>query len=290
MDWRRSRQSDNVVQAGGGRGPRMAGGGLGLGGIAIVVALGLAMGRSPAEILGFLVNLNGGSQSEVGDPSRPPGPEQAEQVEFVRAILGSTEDTWNEVFQAAGKQYPAPKLVLFGGAVQSACGRASSSVGPFYCPADSQVYLDLDFFRQMETQFRASGDLARAYVIAHEVGHHLQNVLGTIGKIDQARQRGATLEGADGLSVRQELQADCYAGVWANRTEARLRWLEPGDVESALAAATAIGDDALQRQSQGQVVPDSFTHGTSAQRVRWFKTGLASGTMSSCDTFGDKPL
>lgn len=291
MDWRRSRQSDNVVQAGrGGGGPRLAGGGLGLGGIAIVVALGLAMGRSPAEILGFLVNMNGGTESQVGEPSRPPSPEQAEQVEFVRAILGSTEDTWAEVFRAAGKQYPAPKLVLFGGAVQSACGRASSSVGPFYCPGDAQVYLDLDFFEQMESQFHASGDLARAYVIAHEVGHHLQNVLGTMEKVDRARQRGVSLEGADGLSVRQELQADCYAGVWANRTESRLHWLEPGDVEGALAAATAIGDDALQRQSRGQVVPDSFTHGTSQQRVRWFKTGLASGTVASCDTFGDKPL
>lgn len=289
MDWRRSRQSDNVEMAGG-TGRRGGGAGLGLGGIALVVVVGLALGRSPVEILGFLVNLSGGGGYETSGETRPASPAQGEQVEFVRAILGSSEDTWTEVFRANGKSYPAPKLVLFGGAVQSACGFASAAVGPFYCSSDSRVYLDLDFFREMEERFHASGDLARAYVIAHEVGHHLQNVLGTMDDVDRERRRGAALEGASGLSVRLELQADCYAGVWANRTEERLHWLEPGDVEAALAAATAIGDDALQRQAHGQVVPDSFTHGTSQQRVRWFRAGLSGGSLSACDTFSARSL
>jgi uncharacterized protein len=281
MDWRRSRQSDNVVTSGVGR----LGGGVGLGGAAIVVLIGLALGRSPLEILGQLVNMNSDQQYQSGEDTRPTTPEQGEQVEFVRSILGSTEDTWGEIFSAAGRSYPAPRLVLFGGAVESECGRASAAVGPFYCPEDRQVYLDLDFFRLMETRFHAAGDLARAYVIAHEVGHHVQNVLGGMAEMDRARQRGAGMEGAGGLSVRLELQADCFAGVWANRSEERLHWLEPGDVESALAAATAIGDDALQRQAQGYVVPDSFTHGTSGQRVRWFKSGLKNGDIADCDTF-----
>ncbi len=285
MDWRRSRQSDNVEHAGG-IGQRVGrGGGLGLGGIAVVVGIGLLLGRSPAEILGFLVDINGGGQ-QWSDDSAPTTPsDQNEQVQFVRAILGSTEDTWEEVFTAAGNSYPPPKLILFGGAVQSACGRASASVGPFYCPGDARVYLDLDFFREMDARFHAAGDLARAYVIAHEIGHHVQNLLGVMEKVDRARQRGAAMEGADGLSVRQELQADCYAGVWARRAEQRLHWLEAGDVEGALAAATAIGDDTLQHMGGGHVVPDSFTHGTSEQRVRWFKAGLLGGEVSSCDTF-----
>lgn len=280
MDWRRSRQSDNVVR-GGGVG-RM--GGVGLGGAAVVVLVGLALGRSPVEILGFLLNMNEG-QVQSGQQTRPTSPEEGEQVEFVRAILGSTEDTWGEVFDAAGKTYPAPRLVLFAGAVESACGRASASVGPFYCPGDAQVYLDLEFFRLMDEHFHAAGDLARAYVIAHEVGHHLQNVMGVMEQVDGARRRGAAMEGDTGLSVRQELQADCFAGVWAKRSEQRLRWLEEGDIEGALAAATAIGDDALQRKAGGAVVPDSFTHGSSQQRVRWFKTGLSGGELTSCDTF-----
>jgi len=283
MDWRRSRQSENVEQVGSGRRMR-AGGGLGLGGVALVVLIGLALGRSPVEILGLLVNTGGNQWQSDGTQETVP-PEMTEEVEFVRSILGSTEDSWGEIFESAGKQYPAPRLILFQGAVESACGRASSSVGPFYCPGDRQVYLDLDFFRDMEERFHAAGDLARAYVIAHEVGHHVQNVTGVMNQVDSARARGSAMEGADGLSVRQELQADCYAGVWANRAEQRLRWLEPGDVENALAAATAIGDDALQRQAQGYAVPDSFTHGSSEQRVRWFKVGLADGDIRKCDTF-----
>lgn len=261
-----------------------AGGGLGLGGVALILGIGLLLGRSPIEILALLVNTEGQQWQSDGAPQEAT-PQQAEQVEFVRAILGSTEDAWGEIFEASGQRYAVPRMVVFQGAVDSACGRASSAVGPFYCPADRQVYLDLDFFREMETKFRAAGDLARAYVIAHEVGHHVQNLTGTMQKVERARAMGQSTEGADGLSVRQELQADCYAGVWAKRSEDRLKWLEPGDIESALGAATAIGDDALQRQAQGYAVPDSFTHGTSAQRVRWFKTGMAGGSVRDCDTF-----
>jgi predicted metalloprotease len=180
-----------------------------------------------------------------------------------------------------------PKLHLFTGAVQTACGGASAAVGPFYCPRDQKVYLDVTFFRQLQDELHSSGDFARAYVIAHEVGHHVQQLTGVFDKVDAARRRGAAMEGATGLSVRQELQADCYAGIWANHSQQQLNWLQPGDIEEALNVASNIGDDALQRQSQGQVRPDSFTHGTSAQRVHWFKTGFDSGDMQQCDTFGD---
>jgi len=292
MDWRRSRRSDNVVQdsgGGGGRGMRIGGGrGLGLGGIAVVVVVSLMLGKNPLELLALLGGSAGPADTTQGQQTTPV--QNTEQTEFVRAILGSTEDTWGPVFQASGQQYPAPTLVLFNGGVNSACGSASSAMGPFYCPGDRQVYLDLDFFQEMETRFNAAGDLARAYVIAHEVGHHIQNVTGVMGRVAEQRERGAQMEGADGLSVRQELQADCYAGVWANQAQAKLQWLQAGDVESALAAATAIGDDALQRQSRGTVVPDAFTHGSSAQRVRWFKIGMESGSVRSCDTFGASRL
>jgi len=206
-------------------------------------------------------------------------------VKFVRSILGSTEDVWGSTFQASGKQYEQPKLVLFHGAVQSACGRASESMGPFYCPNDHRVYLDLDFFHEMDTRFHAQGDFARAYVIAHEVGHHVQNSLGIMQRVG-----GRPSEGATGTSVRLELQADCFAGVWGNRSQAQLSWLQAGDVDAALNAASSVGDDALQKQSRGYAVPDSFTHGTSAQRSRWFKTGFASGDINSCDTFGAATL
>lgn len=289
MDWRRSRRSENVQQVGGGGRRVGRGGGLSLGGIALVVVIGLALGRSPLEIVGLLIDSSSGPYQGQSAPP-PSSPEQAEQVEFVKAILGSTEDTWGAIFREGGGQYPAPRLILFQGAVGSACGSADSSVGPFYCPADSRVYLDLTFFRQMEVSFRAAGDLARAYVIAHEVGHHVQNVLGVMDKVRNAERRGSAREGADGLSVRQELQADCYAGLWAKDSDGRLQWLEPGDVESALAAATAIGDDALQRQSRGVVVPDSFTHGTSEQRVRWFKVGMSGKSLDDCDTFNASQL
>jgi len=224
-------------------------------------------------------------QQSTPAPTRATSDSADPQVKFVRSILGSTEDVWGSTFQAGGKQYEQPKLVLFNGAVQSACGRASESMGPFYCPNDHRVYLDLDFFHDMDTRFHAQGDFARAYVIAHEVGHHVQNLLGIMQRVG-----GRPSEGATGTSVRLELQADCFAGVWGNRSQAQLNWLQAGDVDAALNAASSVGDDALQKQSRGYAVPDSFTHGTSAQRSRWFKTGFASGDINSCDTFGASAL
>lgn len=286
MRWDRSRRSDNVEQSSGGGGMRRfgGGGGLGLGGIILVIVVGLLFGKNPAELLQLLGDMAGGGGTSSSAPETTPVQKNA-QTDFVSAVLGSTEDTWGPMFQAAGQQYPAPHLVLFNGGVRSACGAASSAMGPFYCPGDRQVYLDLDFFREMETKFQAAGDFARAYVIAHEVGHHIQNVTGVMQQVRQLAERGQPMEGATGLSVRQELQADCYAGIWANHAQQRLNWLEDGDIESALNAATQIGDDALQKRSQGYVVPDSFTHGSSAQRVRWFRSGFQSGKMESCDTF-----
>ena len=213
-----------------------------------------------------------------------------ELARFSSVALKTTEDVWSAIFRETGKQYAFPKLVLYTGATPTACGYGQAAMGPFYCPADRRVYLDLEFFREMEQRFSAAGDFAQAYVIAHEVGHHVQNLMGISAKINAARQRGARMEGANGLSVRQELQADCFAGVWANRAQQRLNWLEPGDIEEALNAANAIGDDRLQRQGRGMVVPDSFTHGSSAQRMRWFKTGFESGSPASCDTFKAQTL
>jgi predicted metalloprotease len=284
MRWKRARRSDNVVDARGrGGGMRIGGGKLSLGGIAAIVVIGLLMGKDPLQILGQI----GGElvQQQLPGDSQSPAGVGDEHSEFVRAVLGDTEDTWRALFQDAGEQYEEPKLVLFSASVRSACGLASAAVGPFYCPADRQVYLDLQFFAELEQRFAAAGDFAQAYVIAHEVGHHVQTLLGVSAKVNAARQRGAVMEGANGLLVRQELQADCLAGVWAHHAQRRLDWLEPGDLDEALNAANAIGDDRLQRHTQGQVVPDSFTHGTSAQRVRWFRTGFDSGDPSSCDTF-----
>ncbi|SHM73099.1 KPN_02809 family neutral zinc metallopeptidase [Phytopseudomonas punonensis] len=288
MRWKRARRSDNVVDArGGGGGMRFGGGrGLSLGGIAIVVVVGLLMGQDPLQILGQLAGQSGGYTTTQTD--RPAAND--EQSEFVRAVLGDTEDTWRTIFQANSRQYQDPKLVLFDGGVNSACGFANSAVGPFYCPGDKQVYLDLSFFRDLEQRYGAAGDFAQAYVIAHEVGHHVQTLLGVSAKIDAARQRGEILEGANGLLVRQELQADCLAGIWAHHAQQRLDWLEPGDLEEALNAANAIGDDRLQQQARGHVVPDSFTHGTSAQRVHWFTTGFEGGKVSACDTFSSARL
>ncbi|MGE7139092.1 KPN_02809 family neutral zinc metallopeptidase [Luteibacter sp. NPDC031894] len=285
MLWQKGRRSDNVEDAGAGRGggPSFGGRGLGLGGIVILAILGLVFFKDPTALLGQ------GDPGAAQAPQTQQAPHQAAandpQVDFVRAILGETEDTWGEIFAANGQQYEQPKLVLFRNGVRTACGSASSAVGPFYCPGDHKVYLDLGFFQEMQARFRESGDFARAYVIAHEVGHHVQNLVGVFDKVSDARRRGASLEGASGLSVRQELQADCFAGVWANHSQQRQHWLQEGDIESAINAATAIGDDALQEQSQGRVVPDSFTHGTSAQRVRWFRTGLDSGDVGKCNTF-----
>jgi len=297
MLWQKGRASENVVEddgsgGGGGGGPSFGGGrGLGLGGIVIVVIIGLLFGKNPGEILQLLGNMSGddGGQVAQQEPRTAPAGND-EQTLFVKKVLGSTEDVWGQMFQASNQQYPAPRLVLFHGAVQSACGAASAAMGPFYCPGDRQVYLDLDFFQEMQQRFHAAGDFARAYVIAHEVGHHVQNLFGIMRQVDDAARRGTPMQGADGLSVRQELQADCFAGVWANRAQQQLNWLETGDIEAALNAANQIGDDTLQKQARGYVVPDSFTHGSSAERVRWFKAGFTSGNVKSCDTFSATQL
>ena len=280
MRWKKARRSDNLVDA---RGRGVGGKGLSLGVVVLVVVIGLLSGQDPMQILGEL----GGQlqQEQASAPAPEQGAQADEQVEFVRAILGDTEDTWNQLFAEAGGKYREPTLVVFSGGVRSACGFASSAVGPFYCPGDQRVYIDLQFFREMEQRFAAAGDFAQAYVIAHEVGHHVQTLLGVSAKVNAARQSGQRMEGDGGLLVRQELQADCLAGIWAHHAQKRHAWLEPGDLEEALNAAAAIGDDRLQQQGRGQVVPDAFTHGTSAQRVRWFRTGFDQGRLERCDTF-----
>jgi len=286
MRWNKARRSDNVVDARG-RSGGIGGGRLSLAGVAIVVVIGLMSGQDPMQILGQLAGQSGSAPTQRSDaPANGDDP----QVAFVQAILGDTEDTWGALFQQAGEQYRDPTLVLFRGGVNSACGFASSAVGPFYCPGDQQVYLDLQFFDEMASRFSVAGDFAQAYVIAHEVGHHVQTLTGISKQMDAARQRGSQMEGNNGLLVRQELQADCFAGVWAHHAQQRLDWLEAGDLEEALNAANAIGDDHLQQQSQGRVVPDAFTHGTSAQRVRWFRTGFDSGEPARCDTFQAQQL
>ena len=290
MLWDRSRRSDNVVEdtGGGGRGFGIGGMHLGAGGILLVVVVSLLFGKNPLEILGLLANGGGGPTSSE-ETQRAPSANDP-QVDFVRAITGSTEDTWAQIFQSQRAQYVPPHVVLFHGGVQSACGSASAAMGPFYCNGDQQVYLDLDFFHEMDTRFHATGDFARAYVIAHEVGHHVQNLLGVFDAVGEQRQRGARMEGATGLSVRMELQADCFAGVWANNAQSRLKWLAPGDIEAAMNAASSVGDDRLQQQARGRVQPESFTHGSSQQRVRWFKAGFESGDVQRCDTFKAQSL
>jgi predicted metalloprotease len=293
MDWEKGRESDNVVEDGGGGGG-FGGGGmqfggfhLGAGGLILVVVVSLLLGKNPLEVLSFL--SGGGSPAVQQMPDQradQQSTETDEQHRFVRTILGSTEDVWDQYFQGGNRRYVQPKLDLFNGRVSTACGAASEAMGPFYCPGDQRVYLDLRFFREMETRFHAAGDFARAYVIAHEVGHHVQNLLGVMRQVDTERRRGAPMEGANGLSVRLELQADCFAGVWGNRSQAQLDWINQSDVKAALNAASSVGDDTLQRQARGAVVPDSFTHGSAAQRQRWFQTGFGSGDVKSCDTFG----
>ncbi len=278
-----SRRSDNVEDdRGGGGGIR--GIHLGLGGTLAVIVIGYFMGVSPSTLLSL---LSGGEPRAVTPTAPAPAdraPGNDPQVDFVRAILGETEDVWGAYFRNMGRAYIRPKLVLFSGQVGSACGFASSAAGPFYCPGDQKVYIDLSFYRQLATEFGAPGDFARAYVIAHEVGHHVQNLLGVTGKADQAEQRAGRI-GANRVSVDMELQADCFAGVWAAQANNARKILEPGDLEQGLTAASSVGDDTLQKREQGTVVPDSFTHGTSAQRVRWFRRGFDSGKIDNCDTF-----
>ena len=282
MRWSEGRRSDNVVDARG-RGVPIVGGGIGVAVLALVVYL---LGGDPTVI------LNSGGQGqpappEAGAPANAgaPGAAQDQMSQFVSVILADTEDTWQAIFkQKFGRDYEDPKLVLFTGAVQSACGIAQSAMGPFYCPNDHNVYIDLAFYREMKERFGAPGDFAQAYVIAHEVGHHVQNLLGTSDKVQAAQQR-SDKAGANALSVRLELQADCYAGVWGNHAQRARNILEPGDVDEALNAASAIGDDKLQKASRGYVVPESFTHGSSAQRQQWFRRGFESGNLEACDTF-----
>lgn len=304
MRWRGNRKSSNVedrrnTQISGAAGLGRGGGGLlrllpmvfrmlGFKGTAILIvgvgAYGLFTGNL-GNMLGG-VGLSQDSSSSVSSAPISETAEERELVEFVSVILADTEDTWTALFQQRGITYQEPSLVLFRDAVKSACGMAQSAVGPFYCPADQQVYIDLSFFEQLENQLNAPGDFAQAYVIAHEVGHHIQTLLGISKQVHSARSKLSEVEG-NKLSVKQELQADCFAGVWAYHANNSRQLLEAGDIEEGLTAASAIGDDTLQKQAQGHVTPDSFTHGSSEQRVKWFQTGFTTGDIESCDTFKD---
>ena len=283
MLWKGQRQSDNVEDRRGMSGGGMAIGG-GLGGI-VVLVIALLLGADPRQLL---------EQSRGVDPStgtttsRPTNPQEDELKQFSATVLASTEDVWADLFRQQGRTYSKPTLVLFTDAVRSACGEAGAAVGPFYCPGDQKLYLDLSFFNDLQTRFRAPGDFAQAYVIAHEVGHHVQNLLGTMDKVDAIRGRMSEAE-ANQLSVRLELQADFLAGVWAHYAQQK-GILEAGDIEEALGAASAVGDDRLQREGQGYVMPDSFTHGTSEQRIRWFRKGLETGDLREGDTFSARSL
>jgi hypothetical protein len=286
MRWEGGRKSTNVedrrgmpVRRGG-----MVGGGIGT--LVIILLVSWFLGVDPTMLL---QNVPVDATQAPAETAPPPVPGQDPQADFATTILGYTEDTWGAIFRASGATYEPPTLVLFTGATQSACGLGQAAMGPFYCPADRKVYIDLGFFRDLAERFQAPGDFAQAYVIAHEVGHHVQNLLGTSEQVQQMRRAVSETEG-NALSVRLELQADCYAGVWANQTERAAAILEGGDIEEGLAAATAIGDDRLQQQGRGYVTPDSFTHGSSEQRVRWFRRGLEDGSMQSCDTFSASRL
>ncbi|ACM27156.1 zinc metallopeptidase [Agrobacterium sp. SHOUNA12C] len=308
MDWKGRRQSDNIEDERGssptGGGPlggggfRFPGGGLGGGGLSfrtiiVLVVIFLVLRAMGVDVIGLLQQsgaLTGGSTSGSGyqqsdNSGGTAAPANDEMKQFVATVLADTEDTWTGIFKSMGQTYTDPKLVLFSGRFPSACGTASAATGPFYCPSDQKVYLDMAFFQQMKDQFGASGDFAQAYVIAHEVGHHVQDQLGILPKFNQARQTMNEVD-ANKMSVRIELQADCFAGIWGKFTQQK-GILQQGDLEEALNAAQQIGDDTLQKRSQGYVVPDSFNHGTSAQRMKWFKQGFDSGKLSDCDTLNN---
>ncbi len=305
MRWDDFRRSDNVEDdrgsggfggGGGGIGIPVGGGGLGIGTVVVLGLIGWALGIDPSILIGGaeLVNSGRHSQQPYEQPSGPAGTPKDQMGDFVAAVLGNTEDTWTEIFKNGGQQYSVPRLRLYSGALQGGCGLAQAAMGPFYCPTDRRIYLDTSFFRDMRDRFRGcSGkacEFAEAYVIAHEVGHHVQNLLGILPKAQNAQRVSGSKAEANRIQVRVELQADCLAGVWANHSNQRWKSLEPGDVEAALQTAAAIGDDRLQKQTQGYVVPDAFTHGSSAQRQRWFTTGLKDGKVSSCDTFSAPSL
>jgi uncharacterized protein len=284
MDLSGERESGNVQDRRGMPGGRTMVAGGGLGTIVIVLIVSALFGVNPLALLQQMPQ--GGGAPGAGAPApqgKPVDPNDPNAI-FISKVLATTEDVWQNQFRRRGQQYREPKLVLFEGAVKSACGFADAAVGPFYCPGDQQVYLDLTFFDELAQRFRAPGDFAQAYVVAHEVGHHVQTLLGTTDKVDAARRRASPRE-ANALSVRLELQADFYAGVWAHDTQQMRNIIQPGDIEEGLRAAAAIGDDRLQKQSRGYVVPDSFTHGSSEQRVRWFKKGYATGDLSQGNTF-----
>jgi len=285
MRWNEGRRSDNVEDRRGTSVSRgMMGGGIGT---VILVLVALYFGIDPSTL------LNQGSPSDVTTPSgqvsqqRPA--EENRMADFVSVVLADTEDTWQELFRRSGKAYKVPKLVLFSDAVDSACGFAQSAMGPFYCPRDNKVYIDLRFYRDLQNRFHAPGEFAQAYVIAHEIGHHVQNLLGISDKV-HSLQQGADKVTANSLSVKLELQADCLAGIWAFHANRSRNIVEAGDIEAALRAASSIGDDRIQKQSQGYIVPESFTHGSSEQRVRWFKRGIETGDFAECNTFKTKNL
>ena len=279
MRWKHGRRSDNIEDR---RGMRVGGRGLAGGSIgAIILALvAVYFGVDPSVVL----NQAGGPTTGQQTQQAPFSPEEEQLKEFVSVVLADTEDVWGALFQEAGEQYRQPRLVLFSGAVESACGFAEAAMGPFYCPSDQNLYLDMSFFSDLAKRHDAPGDFAQAYVVAHEVGHHVQTLLGISEKVHAARRRAGAAEG-NAMQVKMELQADCFAGVWAHHANQSRQILEPGDIEEALAAAAGVGDDRLQKQARGYVTPESFTHGTSEQRMRWFSTGMQSGDPRRCDTF-----
>lgn len=285
MKWDGNRESDNVEDRRGG-GFGFGGRSIGIGTIVVALLGSYFFGISPATIISL---LSGGpaAVTEQGPAQRPPADDSV--ARFVSTVLADTEDTWGAIFSQSGSSYVRPKLVLFTGRTPTACGTGDTAAGPFYCPGDQKIYIDLQFFQTMRERFHVSSDFAQAYVIAHEVGHHVQNLSGIMDKVDGVRRKASAAQ-ANMLSVKLELQADCFAGVWAYHANRTRSILEEGDVESALQTASAIGDDTLQRQSRGEVVPDSFTHGTSVQRVRWFKRGIENGDLGSCNTFATRQL
>lgn len=297
MRWKGRRQSSNVEDRRGRSGgfggvripmPRRRGGKISVWTIIIGLVAVFVFKVDPIQVLSMLAGGGMTTSTSYETPVQPSG-KNDEMKQFIATVLADTEDTWNPIFQTMGQDYREPRLVLFSGAVQSACGFAQSAMGPFYCPGDEKVYIDLSFYEDLKNRHGAPGDFAQAYVVAHEIGHHVQNLLGISGKVQQY-QRQLSKEEGNRLSVRLELQADCFSGVWANHTERAKQVLEAGDVDEALKAAAAIGDDRLQKQSRGYITPDSFTHGSSAQRVRWFNTGLRTGSIKACDTFAADSL
>jgi predicted metalloprotease len=295
MRWEGNRESNNVEDmrdsggGGGGGGFGFGGRSIGIGTIVIALVGGAIFGINPLTILGLLSGGGGGPAPQTQQAPAHAPPANDPMAKFVSTVLADTEDVWSQLFKQGGANYVNPRLVLFRGAVRTGCGQGQAAMGPFYCPADQKVYIDLDFYETLRSRLGAPGDFAQAYVIAHEVGHHVQNLLGIADRVQQVRGRAGAAEG-NALSVKTELQADCFAGVWAHHAQQARQILEQGDVEEAMNAAAKIGDDALQRSRGGAVVPESFTHGTSAQRQRWFSTGLKSGSVKACDTFSASSL